>query len=48
MPSKVELKGLNRIMSKNNELEELIRDEEGNSERIINAIEKIIKVMKKS
>ena len=35
MSSKVELEGLDRIISKNKELEELIRDEESNLERII-------------
>jgi len=39
MPSKVELEGLDRIISKNKELEELIRDEESNLERIIQAID---------
>ena len=39
MPSKVELEGLDRIISKNKELEELIKDEESNLERIIQAID---------
>lgn len=38
MPSKIELEGLDRIISKNKELEDLIRDEETNLERIIEAI----------
>ena len=39
MPSKVELEGLDRIISKNKELEELIKNEESNLERIIQAID---------
>ncbi len=39
MPSKVELEGLDRIILKNKELEELIKDEESNLERIIQAID---------
>ena len=39
MPSKGELEGLDRIISKNKELEELIKDEESNLERIIQAID---------
>ena len=39
MPSKVELEGLDRIISKNKELEELMKDEESNLERIIHAID---------
>ena len=39
MPSKVELEGLDKIISKNKELEELIKDEESNLERIIKAID---------
>ena len=39
MPSKVELEGLDRIISKNKELEEIIKNEESNLERIIQAID---------
>ena len=39
MPSKIELEGLVRIISKNKELEELIRNEESNLARIIQAID---------
>ena len=39
MPTKIELEGLDRIISKNKELEDLIRNEEGNLERIIKAID---------
>ena len=41
VPSKVELEGLDRIISKNKELEELIKDEESNLERIIQTIDGI-------
>ncbi len=41
MPSKVELEGLDRIISKNKELEELIKNEESNLERIIQAIDRL-------
>ena len=39
MPSKIELEGLDKIISKNKELEELIKNEESNLERIIQAID---------
>ena len=39
MPSKVELEGLDKIISKNKELEELIKNEESNLKRIIQAID---------
>lgn len=39
MPNKIELEGLDRIISKNKELEELVRDEESNLERIIQPID---------
>jgi len=39
VPSKVELEGLDRIISKNKELEELIKDVESNLERTIQAID---------